>query len=86
MKTCEFKIEGMTCDHCAVSIQNKLVENNGIYKSIIDDKYDKLLPNIPVSLYKIDGTNIIKVTKDIRLIEDAINSCMFTIKFYKIQI
>ncbi len=34
MKTCEFKIEGMTCDHCAVSIQNKLVENNGIYKSI----------------------------------------------------
>lgn len=33
MKTYKFKIDGMTCDHCAVSIQNKLA-NFGIKKSI----------------------------------------------------
>lgn len=45
--------------------EGSLQPANGIYKSKDTDKYDVLLPNIPVSLYKIDGTNITKVTQDI---------------------
>lgn len=72
MKTCEFKIEGMTCNHCALSIEEKLNIDGIKNKTVCFSKSNAIVTFDEKVISENEISNIIDNMENYKVIEKSI--------------